>query len=83
MMMSLGIFAHVKELGIQSFGVARKDSNRKIGKEILGLQCNEAGQGVGPLLPLPRPSRCLKSVRGFILFFFNIYLAALGLSCGM
>ena len=69
MMMSLGIFAHVKELGIQSFGVARKDSNRKIGKEILGLQCNEAGQGVGPLLPLPRPSRCLKTVRGFILFF--------------
>ena len=74
MMMSSGISAHVKELGIQSFGVARKDSNGKIEKEIIGLQCSEAGQGNGPLLPLPRPSRCLKTVKVFFFFFESMYL---------
>ena len=72
MMMSSGISAHVKELGIQSFGVARKDSDGKIEKEIVDLQFSEAGQGDGPLLPLPRPSRCLKTVKVF--FFESIYL---------
>lgn len=67
MMMSSDISAHSKELGIQSFGVARKDGSRKIGKEIVGLQQNEAGQGAGPLLLLPRPSQCLRTVREYLL----------------
>lgn len=66
MMMSSDISAHSKELGIQSFGVARKDGSRKIRKEI-GLQQNEAGQGAGPLLLLPRPSQCLRTVREYLL----------------
>ena len=36
--MSLGIFAHIKELGIQSFGVARKDRTEKLEKKF--LVCN-------------------------------------------
>ena len=76
MMMSSGISAHVKELGIQSFGVARKDSDGKIEKEIVDLQFSEAGQGDGPLLPLPRPSRCLKTVKVF--FFLKVFIYLFG-----